>query len=148
MGEFMKGFNTSVLTLSRVSQILKEIEYDSFEIPALTDTHSSEVFANDLILELVAKDKLNEFMSVIVLDDKHKDEWELLDMKEVVGIVSSFFLSLDSKLQNRIMTIITEKKKLNDSVISEMNQKMEEYRLLIKSTMDSYLEDLQSQTGL
>ena len=144
----MKGFNTSVLTLSRVSQILKEIEYDSFEIPALTDTHSSEVFANDLILELVAKDKLNEFMSVIVLDDKHKDEWELLDMKEVVGIVSSFFLSLDSKLQNRIMTIITEKKKLNDSVISEMNQKMEEYRLLIKSTMDSYLEDLQSQTGL
>jgi hypothetical protein len=137
------AFNKNVMTLSRVIELIKETEFSNFEFVTFEDKNSALEFAYMVVLTIGGIGRLNELMQIIVKDNDYGD-WDSKDFDEVAKVVADFFLSLDLKLQKQIMTIITEKKKLKDLAITEVLNKIEDFKLQLQSVMDSTLDDMQS----
>jgi hypothetical protein len=137
------NFNKNVITMSRVIELIKETEFTDFEFTTFESKEDSLEFAYMIALSLGGLGRLNEFMEIIVKDNNLSD-WNNEPFDDVAKAVSDFFLSLDSRLQRQIMTILIEKKKLKDLGTSEMLNKIEGFKLQLQSAMDSALDDMQS----
>ena len=133
------SYNKTLLTASRVCEILKSSEMNLIDIPKFESIDECTDFAFKMLLDGNAE----ALLPIIVKD--WNDDVLSMDASEVADIVANFFMQLDKSLLKQITIILTEKKKQRDLVMSTMTEALQKQRSQIESIMSSLLEEMQSQ---
>lgn len=140
-------YKSDIMTVSRVSEMIKQTDMDLYEIPSFKTPDDIIGFSTQLAVTFTEQGSLDRFMDII-LKENSIDDWTQMDFNVVIKAISDFFLSFSEKVLLQMTMNLIEKKKRSDLVLQKMTEQMNTYQKQIESSMDSLLEEMQSEINI